>query len=145
MSPFLKNVNFLLNNFIVGFFTFDSMIDSDLNSFPRLLASSSELFIPINTTSRILVSSSDVIHAFSIPTLGLKVDAFPGRINQLYTNPSRLGLFYGQCSEICGSNHSFMPIRFKVVSLFDFNFVSEEIALERMISLIDKEYVILKK
>lgn len=77
-----------------------------------------------------LITSTDVIHAFALPTLGLKVDALPGRINQLFTNPSRVGLYYGQCSEICGSNHSFMPISLKVCSLSDYDEVSKSYLLD---------------
>lgn len=97
---------------------------------PRLLTCSSDFYLPVDTTSRLLITSTDVIHSFALPTLGLKVDALPGRINQLFTNPSRVGVFYGQCSEICGSNHSFMPIRIKVSSLFDYDLVSKSYLLD---------------
>lgn len=89
---------------------------------PRTLQTTLRLFIPVNSVSRFLVTSSDVIHSFSVPTLGLKVDALPGRINQIFANPSRIGLFYGQCSEICGSNHSFMPINLSVLGSKDYDF-----------------------
>lgn len=72
--------------------------------------------LPVNRTSRLLISSTDVIHAFAIPGLGLKVDAVPGRINQLLTTPCLSGVYYGQCSEICGANHSFIPIRINICS-----------------------------
>ena len=86
--------------------------------------------MPVNTTSRLLITSTDVIHAFALPSLGLKVDALPGRINQLFSNPSRVGGFYGQCSEICGSNHSFMPISIKICGLSDFDAVRKSYLLD---------------
>jgi len=92
------------------------------------------LFIPVNTTSRLLITSTDVIHSFALPSIGLKVDALPGRINQLFSNPSRVGLFFGQCSEICGSNHSFMPIRVKICSLEDYDLVSKRGLLDLITS-----------
>jgi cytochrome c oxidase subunit 2 len=70
-----------------------------------------------------LITSTDVIHSFSVPSLGLKVDALPGRINQIFSAPSRIGIFFGQCSEICGSNHSFIPIRIKVSNIKDFDLI----------------------
>lgn len=106
------------------------MLDRGALGSPRLLGCSSDFFIPVRTTSRLLISSTDVIHSFSMPAMGLKVDAVPGRINQLFVNPSIVGLFFGQCSEICGSNHSFMPISLKVCSLADFDSLTEEFSLE---------------
>ena len=76
----------------------------------RLLRGSRNLALPINTRTRLIVSSTDVIHSLAVPALGLKVDAVPGRLQQIFTNPSRVGIFYGQCSEICGRGHSFIPI-----------------------------------
>lgn len=97
---------------------------------PRLLACSSRLSLPSNSTVRFLITSRDVIHSFSVPSLGLKVDAVPGRVNQLYSRPSRIGLYFGQCSEICGSNHSFMPIEVKICSNFDYSLITENYLLE---------------
>lgn len=105
-------------------FDYDSLLDRRNSFHPRLFSCSSDLFVPVNTTSRLLITSTDVIHSFAVPAIGLKVDALPGRINQLFSSPSRVGLFFGQCSEICGSNHSFMPIRLKVCSLQDFDEIS---------------------
>nr|APX40228.1 cytochrome c oxidase subunit 2 [Cryptocephalus tibialis] len=92
---------------------FDSyMISSNNNenfSF-RLLDVDNRIPVPFNTQIRLLVSSADVIHSWTIPSLGVKIDATPGRLNQISFLINRPGLFYGQCSEICGTNHSFMPI-----------------------------------
>nr|YP_004934861.1 cytochrome c oxidase subunit II [Paracladura trichoptera]AET13112.1 cytochrome c oxidase subunit II [Paracladura trichoptera] len=76
----------------------------------RLLDVDNRIILPINTQIRILVSAADVLHSWTIPALGVKVDATPGRLNQTNFMMNRAGLFYGQCSEICGANHSFMPI-----------------------------------
>nr|YP_010883361.1 cytochrome c oxidase subunit II [Rhingia binotata]WIF29687.1 cytochrome c oxidase subunit II [Rhingia binotata] len=81
----------------------------ELNSF-RLLDVDNRIVIPTNHQIRILVSAADVIHSWTIPALGVKVDATPGRLNQTNFFTNRPGLFFGQCSEICGANHSFMPI-----------------------------------
>lgn len=76
----------------------------------RLLSVDNHLFIPAETSTRILISSADVLHSWCVPSLGIKVDACPGRLNQTSTYIKRGGVFYGQCSEICGVNHGFMPI-----------------------------------
>nr|WPN89793.1 cytochrome c oxidase subunit II [Fenusa sp. 1 GYN-2023a] len=88
------------------------MIQKDttkLNSF-RLLDVDNNMILPMNTQLRIMVSSTDVIHSWTVPSLGKKIDAIPGRLNQINVLINRPGLFFGQCSEICGTNHSFMPI-----------------------------------
>nr|YP_010547181.1 cytochrome c oxidase subunit II [Abia niui]UYK52081.1 cytochrome c oxidase subunit II [Abia niui] len=81
----------------------------NMNSF-RLLDVDNNLILPINTTMRMLVTSTDVIHSWAMPSLGKKIDAIPGRLNQIILYIKRPGLMFGQCSEICGANHSFMPI-----------------------------------
>jgi len=91
---------------------------------PRLLTRTASLILPALISSRILVTSSDVIHSFSIPSLGLKVDALPGRNNQLYSIPLRIGKYFGQCSEICGSNHSFIPISVQICDKSQYNKIS---------------------
>nr|YP_010593748.1 cytochrome c oxidase subunit II [Dendrobathypathes boutillieri]QJS34498.1 cytochrome c oxidase subunit II [Dendrobathypathes sp. n. NB-2020]WAJ54424.1 cytochrome c oxidase subunit II [Parantipathes sp. USNM 1404491]WAJ54437.1 cytochrome c oxidase subunit II [Lillipathes sp. USNM 1457355]WRM53891.1 cytochrome c oxidase subunit II [Myriopathidae sp.]WAJ54450.1 cytochrome c oxidase subunit II [Dendrobathypathes boutillieri] len=99
---------------------FDSYMipTSDLNSGDfRLLEVDNRLVVPINTHVRVLVTGADVLHSFSVPALGLKMDAVPGRLNQTGLFIKRPGVFYGQCSEICGANHSFMPIVVEAVSL----------------------------
>ena len=118
ICPLFINIFFTFNNKIISRIELDSIIT---NKTPRLLANTSRILIPSNTASRILVTSTDVIHSFTIPRLGLKVDALPGRLNQLFTIPIRIGTYFGQCSEICGSNHSFIPIRFQVCTTPLFN------------------------
>nr|YP_009487708.1 cytochrome c oxidase subunit II [Anopheles striatus]AWB98487.1 cytochrome c oxidase subunit 2 [Anopheles striatus]AWB98643.1 cytochrome c oxidase subunit 2 [Anopheles striatus] len=81
----------------------------ELNSF-RLLDVDNRVVLPMNNQIRILVTATDVLHSWTVPSLGVKVDATPGRLNQLNFLINRPGLFFGQCSEICGANHSFMPI-----------------------------------
>nr|AOY39918.1 cytochrome c oxidase subunit 2 [Scolytinae sp. BMNH 1039994] len=90
---------------------------SDMNkSSFRLLDVNNRLVIPFNTQTRIMVTSADVIHSWTVPSLGVKIDGTPGRLNQANFNITRPGLFFGQCSEICGANHSFMPIVIESVS-----------------------------
>lgn len=84
--------------------------DLEIGQF-RLLETTETLFLPTEVQIRILVTSSDVIHSWAVPALGIKVDAVPGRLNQAVMEIFRFGTFYGQCSEICGVNHGFMPIR----------------------------------
>lgn len=82
----------------------------------RLLEVDASISIPLNRFTRLLITSTDVIHSFAIPSMGLKVDACPGRINAVTILPTRGGVYYGQCSEICGVNHAFMPICMEVVA-----------------------------
>nr|WJJ65158.1 cytochrome c oxidase subunit II [Rhinusa neta] len=81
----------------------------------RLLDVDNRMVVPLNMQIRIIVTSADVIHSWTIPSLGVKIDATPGRLNQANFNINRTSLFYGQCSEICGANHSFMPIVIEAV------------------------------
>nr|AIW06388.1 cytochrome c oxidase subunit II [Ichneumonidae sp. MT-2014] len=84
---------------------------NEMNMFNfRLLDVDNNMIIPMCNKIRMLINSSDVIHSWTIPSMGVKIDSIPGRINQTMINSTRPGLFYGQCSEICGMNHSFMPI-----------------------------------
>jgi len=83
----------------------------------RLLESDTPVIIPLNLSTRALVSRADVIHSWTIQRLGVKTDAIPGRLNQINLTPSRPGIFFGQCSEICGANHSFIPIIIKITPL----------------------------
>ena len=93
----------------------------------RLLEVDNKVIIPVNTQIRVIVSGADVIHCFAVPSLGVKVDAIPGRLNQSSFLIKRPGFYYGQCSEICGSDHSFMPIVLEAVSQEKFfNWIKEE-------------------
>ncbi|MBA4012625.1 MAG: cytochrome c oxidase subunit II [Phenylobacterium sp.] len=87
---------------------------------PFRLASTEPLVVPVNKTVRVLVTGADVIHAFALPAFGLKIDAIPGRINETWFKAERTGTFYGQCSELCGVDHAFMPIEIKVVTQPEF-------------------------
>ena len=93
----------------------------------RLLKTREIIYLPVHLFSRMLITSSDVIHSWTIPTMGVKVDALPGRLNQTFLFSKRLGLFTGQCSEICGTNHSFIPILIQVLSTKEFIKKMEEI------------------
>nr|AWV83928.1 cytochrome oxidase subunit II [Tettigades lacertosa]AWV83967.1 cytochrome oxidase subunit II [Tettigades lacertosa]AWV83980.1 cytochrome oxidase subunit II [Tettigades lacertosa]AWV83993.1 cytochrome oxidase subunit II [Tettigades lacertosa]AWV84006.1 cytochrome oxidase subunit II [Tettigades lacertosa] len=86
-----------------------STMDLKLNEF-RLIETDNRLVLPFNTQIRLMITSSDVLHSWAMPSMGVKVDAVPGRLNQMSILINRPGLLYGQCSEICGANHSFMPI-----------------------------------
>lgn len=100
---------------------FDSyIIPSNNESIFRLLEVDNSLVIPRILDVRIIVSRADVIHSWTIPSLGVKVDAIPGRLNQLFYIFNRNGIFVGQCSEICGANHSFMPIVISVIPQIEF-------------------------
>lgn len=96
----------------------DSFIEQNTNI--RLLRTSNKLIIPFLSPIRIITSSSDVIHSWTIPSLGIKADAIPGRLNQLNLFIKRPGILTGQCSEICGSNHSFIPILISSISPYQF-------------------------
>nr|AKS03571.1 cytochrome c oxidase subunit II [Centropyge aurantia] len=86
----------------------------------RLLETDHRMVVPVESPIRVLVSAEDVLHSWAVPTLGVKMDAVPGRLNQTAFMTSRPGVFYGQCSEICGANHSFMPIVVEAVLLESF-------------------------
>jgi cytochrome c oxidase subunit 2 len=88
----------------------------DMAAYPRLLAVDNEMVVPANTLVRVLVTASDVIHAFAMPSFGVKTDAVPGRINEIWFKVEKEGLYYGQCSELCGKDHAYMPIAVRVVS-----------------------------
>ena len=93
----------------------------DLSQYPRLLAVDNEVVVPVNTTVRLLVTAGDVIHSWAMPAFGVKVDAVPGRLNETWFRAEREGLYYGQCSELCGKDHAFMPIAVRVVSQDQFD------------------------
>ena len=83
---------------------------------PRLLAVDNEMVVPVNKNVHVLATGADVIHSFAVPSFGIKVDAIPGRINETWFTATREGIYYGQCSELCGKDHAFMPIAVHVVS-----------------------------
>jgi cytochrome c oxidase subunit 2 len=82
---------------------------------PRLLAVDNEVVVPVNKVVRVQVIGADVIHAFAVPSFGIKIDAVPGRLNETWFKATREGVYYGQCSELCGKDHAFMPIAVRVV------------------------------
>ncbi|MTI42949.1 cytochrome c oxidase subunit II [Roseibium hamelinense] len=84
---------------------------------PRLLAVDNEMVVPVDTTVRLQVTAADVIHAFAMPSMGLKIDAIPGRLNETWFRARETGVYYGQCSELCGNLHAFMPLAIRVVSV----------------------------
>ena len=90
---------------------------------PRLLAVDNELVVPVNTTVRVQVTAdpTGVIHAFAVPSFGIKIDAVPGRLNETWFNARKTGIYYGQCSELCGKDHAFMPIAVRVVTKDEFD------------------------
>jgi len=87
---------------------------------PYRLAADEPIVVPVGKTVRVLVTASDVIHAFALPAFGLKTDAVPGRVNETWFRADRTGVFYGQCSELCGVDHAFMPIEIRVVTEAEF-------------------------
>lgn len=89
---------------------------------PRLLAVDNELVVPVDTTVRVQVTAdpTGVIHAFAVPSFGIKIDAVPGRLNETWFNARETGIYYGQCSELCGKDHAFMPIAVRVVAKEEF-------------------------
>ncbi len=106
-----------------GNFTFDANLvpDEDLQDGQlRLLTTDNVVVLPVDTKIRILVTASDVIHAFAMPAFGIKMDGLPGRINETWVTITREGTFYGQCSELCGLGHAHMPIMIKAVSKAEF-------------------------
>jgi cytochrome c oxidase subunit II len=102
-----------------GQFEFDSLMLKEgerKEGQPRLLAVDNEMVVPVNKTVRVITTGSDVIHSFAVPSFGIKIDAVPGRINETWFTATREGVYYGQCSELCGKNHAFMPIAVRAVS-----------------------------
>jgi cytochrome c oxidase subunit II len=109
---------------------FDSLIVRDATKLradqPRLLGVDNDLVVPVNKTVRVLTTGAEVIHAFAVPSFGIKIDAIPGRINETWFKATREGIYYGQCSELCGKEHAFMPIAVRVVSEEAYNAWLEE-------------------
>ncbi len=107
-----------------GNFEFSSILvaDKDLKpGQPRLLTVDNEMVVPVNKVVHVLVTGADVIHSFDVLSFGIRIDAVPGRLNETWFKATKTGMFYGQCTELCGKDHAFMPIAVHVVSENDFN------------------------
>ena len=107
----------------LGKFGFDANMIPDDEIKPgqvRLLETDNPVVVPVNTTVRVIVTADTVLHAWSVPAFGVKIDAVPGRLNEVWFRADRAGTYYGQCSELCGVNHGFMPIQVVVVSKPEF-------------------------
>ena len=110
---------------------------------PRLLAVDNEVVVPVNKVVKVLITANDVLHAWALPSFGVKRDAVPGRINETWFKAEKVGTYYGQCSELCGIKHAFMPIEVKVVSEEDYQiWLSEaKIKFAKDENLINKKLV----
>jgi len=105
-------------------FEFDSLMVPEKDLKPgqlRLLAVDNEMVVPVNKVVHVLVTGADVIHSFAVPSFGIRMDAVPGRLNETWFKATIEGVFYGQCSELCGKDHAFMPIAVRVVNDGEFN------------------------
>jgi cytochrome c oxidase subunit 2 len=109
---------------------------------PRLLSVDNEIVVPVNKVVKVLITANDVLHAWALPSFGVKRDAVPGRINETWFFADRTGTFYGQCSELCGIKHAFMPITVNVVSQDEYDkwlkeakqkFAKEELKLKNKV------------
>jgi len=134
LNGFVSNVNSALNlnndNFLQYIneqqffeYTFDSYMKATpdlLKGELRLLETDLALYLPVYSKIRLDITSDDVMHAFAVPSLGIKIDAIPGRLNVVYVDILREGIFFGQCSELCGVNHGYMPIKVVAVDVADF-------------------------
>jgi len=92
----------------------------DMEKEPRLLATDVEVVVPVNKVIRVIVTANDVLHSWTVPSFGSKIDAVPGRLNETWFKAEKEGVFYGQCSELCGKDHAYMPIMVRVVSEDEF-------------------------
>jgi len=97
-----------------GKFEFDSLMAQDKQ--PRLLGVDNEMVVPVGKVIRVQTTGADVIHSFAVPAFGIKIDAIPGRLNETWFKAEKTGMYYGQCSELCGKDHAFMPIAVRVVT-----------------------------
>ena len=97
-----------------GKFEFDSLMAQDKQ--PRLLGVDNEMVVPVNKVIRVQTTGADVIHSFAVPSFGIKIDSIPGRLNETWFKATKVGMYYGQCSELCGKDHAFMPIAVRVVT-----------------------------
>ncbi len=105
-------------------FTFDSLGLSDADAAkagkPRLLGTDNPVYVPVNKVVEIETAGADVIHSWAMPEMGVKMDAVPGRLNHTWFKANKTGVYYGQCSELCGARHAYMPIELHVVSEADY-------------------------
>ena len=103
-----------------GKFEFDSLLACDEARLkceqPRLLTVDNEVVVPVNKVVRVETTGADVIHSFAVPAFGIKIDAIPGRLNETWFKANKVGVYYGQCSELCGKDHAYMPIAVRVVN-----------------------------
>ena len=121
---------------------FDSYMieDKDLKeNQPRLLAVDNEIVVPVNKVVKVLITANDVLHAWAVPSLGIKRDAVPGRINETWFKAEKVGTYYGQCSELCGIKHAFMPITVRVVSEEDYQIWLSEAKIKFANEIIEEE------
>ncbi len=116
-----------------GNFTYDAWlvqdkedIDGEDRPYTRLLTTDTRVVVPVGKVIRVQMTSTDVLHSWAVPSLGVKKDAVPGRLNELWFEADREGIFYGQCSELCGTNHGYMPIEVHAVSEEEFLLWVEE-------------------
>ena len=93
---------------------------------PRLLTVDNEIYVPVNKVVKVMITANDVLHAWALPSFGVKRDAVPGRINETWFKAEKTGTYYGQCSELCGIKHAFMPITVNVVTEDEYNLWLEE-------------------
>lgn len=126
--------------------TKEEVKEKGLPSSVYLLETDTEIVVPVNKTIRLQVTAEDVIHSWTIPSFGVKIDAVPGRLNEAWFKATKTGIYYGQCSELCGINHAFMPIRVRVVTQDEFEswtvWAKEEYAsIETSVKFADAETV----
>ncbi len=98
-----------------------SEADAKAKNVPYLLATDHAMVVPVHANVQLLITGADVIHDVGVPAFGLKTDAVPGKVNQTWFNPEQTGVYYGQCDQLCGTNHAFMPIEIRVVTQDEFN------------------------
>jgi cytochrome c oxidase subunit 2 len=126
-----------------GKFEFDSLLACDETHTkctpPRLLGVDNEMVVPVNKIIRVQTTGADVIHSFAVPAFGIKIDAIPGRLNETWFKATKTGMYYGQCSQLCGKDHAFMPIAVRVVEDKDFT-AWVETAKKKYAAARDKAY-----
>ncbi len=127
---------------------FDSYMvdDKDLKeNQPRLLTVDNEIYVPVNKVIKVMITANDVLHAWALPSFGVKRDAVPGRINETWFKADKVGTYYGQCSELCGIKHAFMPITVNVVTLDEYNLWLEDAKLKFAKEDLSRDFKIAKK